>query len=145
MFWTQLKTNMSSAGSLLLSVWWVFTVTFVIFPGAFFGSKFYFLDNIAKKTSADNENAWYQLIIIIIFNVVDTIGRYTGGKFQFKKHGVVILGLTRLVFIVTTILIAINNLTGNFWDQDWVKVVNMALFAFTNGLTGTMCAILAPS
>ncbi len=44
-------------------------------------------------------------------------------------------------------MIAFN--TGPSWltgDQgDWFKLLNMALFAFTNGFCSTLCAIKSPS
>ena len=61
---------------MLLSIYGVFIITFTIFPGVFFASKFYFLDSLNEN----DEVVWYQIIMILLFNVFDTVGRYAGGK-----------------------------------------------------------------
>ena len=55
----QFKINMAQAWPMILSIWGVFTITFVVFPGAFFDSKFYFLDKIGVNQTEDDETAWY--------------------------------------------------------------------------------------
>jgi hypothetical protein len=74
-----MKLILSQAWKILLSLWGVFFITFVIFPGAFFTSKFKFLDSIGEKKGAQEETNWYQIIIILLFNIFDTVGRYLGG------------------------------------------------------------------
>ena len=60
---------------------------------------------------------------------------------------VLVLTYSRVIFIATFILIAFAEppswLFGH--DADWFKIVNMMLFAFTNGYCSTQCAIKAPS
>lgn len=52
---------------------------------------------------------------------------------------------SRFIFIATTFLVDQN--VGPAWltGSDWFKLLNMALFAFTNGYCSTQCAIKAPS
>jgi hypothetical protein len=58
-----------------------------------------------------------------------------------------ILTYGRVVFIATAFLICYN--AGPEWltgiHGDWFKILNMALFAFTNGYCSTLCAIKSPS
>lgn len=101
------------------------------------------IDNAALK------GAWSALILITVFNVLDTIGRWLAGqKFgQGSDRFVLILTSIRLIFIATFLLIALD--VSPAWlfgiDADWFKLINMILFAFTNGYCSTQCAIKAPS
>ncbi len=56
-----------------------------------------------------------------------------------------ILSYSRIIFIATTFLIDYE--VGPSWltGGDWFKLLNMALFAFTNGFVSTLCAIKSPS
>ena len=55
------------------------------------------------------------------------------------------LGLSyiRVVFIATSYLINYNTAPSWLFQADWFKLLNMALFAFTNGYCGTQCAAKA--
>jgi hypothetical protein len=57
------------------------------------------------------------------------------------------LTYSRLIFIATFILIAFSEPPSWLFgvDADWFKLVNMMLFAFTNGYCSTQSAIKAPS
>ena len=50
----------------------------------------------------------------------------------------------RTIFIVTFLLIAFEVSPGWLFRADWFKIVNFAIFAFTNGYTSTLCAVKAP-
>ena len=51
---------------------------------------------------------------------------------------VVIFGsLARSIFIVTTILIALNDGKGGFIENDGFKLINMVLFSISNGYIST--------
>jgi hypothetical protein len=94
---------MSKAGPILFSLMWVFIVTFVVFPGAFFDSHFLFM----KGDS--NEFTWYTLSIILTFNIMDTIGRKLGGMCKVSAKTVHLLSFLRSLFIASTILVAIKD------------------------------------
>jgi predicted MFS family arabinose efflux permease len=57
------------------------------------------------------------------------------------------LSYGRAIFIATFLLIAFA--TDPQWlfghNSDWFKIINMALFAFSNGYVSTLCAIKSPS
>lgn len=58
-----------------------------------------------------------------------------------------VITYSRAIFIATFLLIAFHvppeGLFGH--NADWFKIINMILFAFTNGWCSTQCAIKAPS
>lgn len=97
MIWEQLKVNFKVAYPVLLSMWWVFTVTFIIFPGTFFASHFEFMDKMKK-----DQVAWYNVTIILLFNILDTVGRKIGGFLNCPNKLIPILAFVRIVFVFTT-------------------------------------------
>mmetsp|Transcript_17769 Transcript_17769/g.30087 ORF Transcript_17769/g.30087 Transcript_17769/m.30087 type:complete len:115 (+) Transcript_17769:1179-1523(+) len=78
---------------------------------------------------------------------MDTIGRFMGGSLNEKisAKAAITMGILRLVFIPTTILIAFKSNPEWLFDGDWFKIVNMIIFALSNGFISTLCAIKAPS
>lgn len=138
-FAKQFKANFTKAWKILMSLWLVFVVTFVIFPGVFFLSHFKFMGKLDQT-----EFTWYSLTIILLFNVLDTIGRKLGGMAKVSATVVYILSIARFVFICTTILIATRENNGGVLDSDSFKMINAILFSFSNGFVSTLCAIKAP-
>ena len=92
--------------------------------------------------------SWYFLLMILIFNVTDTIGRKLGGIINIPDISVLILSLARILFIPTTVMIALNDAPSDkavgIWSQDWFKIMNICLFAFSNGYLSTQCSIKGP-
>jgi len=80
--------------------------------------------------------------MIITFNIFDTLGRFAGGKWQFvTPKTVIFLTLGRVVFIATFVLVGFNLP----FNQDWFKLLNMALFSITNGYNSTVLMGFGPS
>lgn len=130
----------------LLSISAVFFVTFMIFPAVICDTKIQFLQGIQ---STDLRIGWTMLAFIFCFNLFDTIGRWLGGQ-PFASMGdqtVLFLTYLRVVFIFTAYMVDQNFgpewLVGN--SGDWFKLLNMAVFALSNGYCSTQCAIKAPT
>jgi hypothetical protein len=100
-------------------------------------------------TGMNNYSAWFFLIMATLFNVADTVGRSMGGmpRFTVSDRTVKILSYSRVIFILTFFLIAYD--VNPQWlfgvNADWFKILNMLLFAFTNGFASTQCAVKSPS
>jgi len=131
--------NMKSAWKVLTSIWFVFFVTFIIFPGTFFDSHFEIMHNIGKT-----EFTWFTLSIILTFNVLDTIGRKLGGIIQVNIKLTYFLGIFRTVFVIIAIIVAIDDKNDSFIENDGIKITNLILFSISNGFVSTLCAIKAP-
>jgi len=58
----------------------VFFITFIVFPGVSDDQVYSFLRGLSVKDLA----AWNGILQVFIFNVFDTVGRYTGGVPKFK-------------------------------------------------------------
>jgi len=130
--------NLSTSWQILFSLGYIFIVTFIVFPGVFFNSYWSFLDNKTQR-------GWYNISIITIFNVCDTIGRKLGGKYMISSGKVIAGSLLRTVFVFTTIMIVIYDSEPTyFFEQDWFKIINLILFALSNGYISTQLCIWAP-
>ena len=117
-------------------------VTLILFPGTAADTNFNFVDNMGWPSA----EAWYQLIVVFIFNIFDTVGRYAGGMraLDLKIHTVNISSAARILFIATFLLIDFEVPPTWLFGLDWFKILNLVLFAFSNGYLGTLCAIKAP-
>jgi hypothetical protein len=78
--------------------------TFIIFPGTFYISNFKMLDGIEDE---EERASWYSIIIILLFNVFDTVGRFMGGKFHLPGKTIITMSILRIVFVASTTLIAL--------------------------------------
>ena len=125
---------------LLITLCYIFMLTFICFPGLSDDSYFDFLRTV------HNEANWYNLICLFIFNVFDLCGRYIGGCpcADINRKTVILLSVLRTFFIATFLLIAFETIPSWLFKSDWFKVLNYALFSFSNGYTGTLCAMKAP-
>ena len=92
----------------------------------------------------NNETSWFDLFMLFLFNIGDTIGRTLGGK-EFAKLGrkaTLIGSYARIIFFLT--FIPIMFASSGFFDTDVLKITNALLFAISNGYFSTLCAIAAP-
>ena len=127
-FWTQFKLNLSTSWKILFSLCYVFIATFIVFPGVFFDSNW----SIVPKSS------WYTIISILTFNILDTTGRKLGGMYMISPGKVIAGSLLRTIFVIIEILIVVDkDNSGLFFEADWFKIVNLALFSISNGYIST--------
>ena len=93
-----------------------------------------------------NEAGWYSLIVVFIYNIFDTVGRYVGGMkyFDLSIRSVNIGSFARIIFMATFLLVDFEVPPTWLFGSDWFKVTNLVLFAFTNGYFGTLGAVKAP-
>jgi len=97
------------------------------------------------KNVGDSEFTWYSLMIILTFNIMDTVGRKAGGMVTVSTWLTISLSILRVGLIASTILIALSDDDDSrFIEKDTVKIINMVVFAFSNGFVSTLCAIKAP-
>ena len=133
--------NFKSAWKVLLSLMLVFILTFIIFPGVFFDTHLVLMKNIGK-----NEFTWYSLYVITVFNVMDTVGRKMGGMLNISFECVALMSILRSIFVVVAIwIVVLGDGSTSFLASDTVQIVNLVLFAFSNGFVSTLCAIKAPA
>lgn len=115
----------------------IFIITFVIYPGVTCATNLKFLENLDPGI----KGSWNYLLLVFVFNLGDTGSRFVAGQpwANLSDKAVLILTYGRALFIATSLLIA--------WDvppswlfgvnADWFKLINMFLFAFTNGYCST--------
>ena len=84
------------------------------------------------------------IFIQVIFNLLDTIGRYAGGVPCLLLSNIVIKisAAARTLFFATFCLISFDAAT--FFTYDWFIIFNLAIFSISNGYVSTLCAVKAP-
>ena len=111
---------------MLICLAFIYFITFIVFPAAFFAPKFNFFND------DDIRDRWSGILVLSIFNVSDTIGRYLGDKINISISTIIVLSITRGLLIISTTLIA-----KNIWESDIFNIINLSLFAFSNGFLAT--------
>lgn len=81
----------------------------------------------------------------LVFNIMDTVGRYLAGKKILSCNTTITLALVRTIFFVTTLLTALHSDPGVIFRADWFRLLNLFLFSLSNGYISTMCIIIAPT
>lgn len=107
-FFKQFEVNFRSAWKVLLSLWLCFTVTFSLLPGVFLKSHFNFMSKFGK-----GEFTWYQMMVILSFNILDTIGRRMGSILRVPAPVVYLVALLRVAFVFTSIWIVTSEPSAN--------------------------------
>ena len=85
---------------MLLGIWWTFALTLSVFPETFNRSSLHFMDGVK------DEKTWYNLIVLAVFNLTDSLGRGLGGKLSLPDKAVPILSLVRIIFFPITFYIS---------------------------------------
>ena len=134
------KVNLAATDGLLVNLVLIFVITFICFPGLTNDTYFNFL---AKVRNSAN---WFNLSCLILFNLLDTIGRFCGGleSFSLGNRTLTILTWARFLYVATFLLIAFEVKPDWLFDSDWFKIINLATFAFMDGHLGTVCSFKAP-
>lgn len=114
-----------------LTVSFVFIVTFTVFPG------------VISRWVPGNRVP----MLIAVFQLLDVVGR-TAPQVEILRiqEGwiVTVLSLLRAAFVPAFILV--QRASSQAWAQEeWLQVVLMALFAFSNGYVSTLSMMLGPS
>lgn len=122
----------------------VFIITFSIFPSVMVTAPLDFIDLVPDPTL---RVSWTVLIFIFTYNIMDTSGRWFAGQSfgTLNSKAVLLLSYIRVAFIASSFLINYKTAPSWLFQADWFKLLNMALFAFTNGYCGTQCAAKATS
>jgi len=120
----------------------VFIITFTVFPSVMVTTPLDFMQQVSDPAL---RVSWSVLIFIFTYNLTDTLGRWVAGQSfgALSNKAVLLLSYIRVVFIASSFLINYKTAPSWLFQADWFKLLNMALFAFTNGYCGTQCAAKA--
>jgi len=72
-FWRKAKKNLGVTKGLLPALFCSFVITFIVFPGVVQDTSLRFL------SGNSNEESYFVLTTLTLFNILDTIGRYVAG------------------------------------------------------------------
>ena len=139
-FMESVKFSLGATQGLLYALLFVFIVTFVVFPAVTFDASLKMLKTLK------NSSGWFVLMMNTVFSIFDTVGRKMGGV-KFFDIGVTSIKVgagLRTLFIATFYLIAFQVGPSWMFVSDWFIILNMVVFAFSNGYVSTLCAVKAP-
>ena len=120
---------------------YVYVVTFVLYPGVTLATQLDFLNSLKNETS------WFILLMNTTFSIFDTFGRWLGGvqpRCDMDPLGIKLFTLGRTIFIPTSLFVALGVKGQIIFQTPYFILLNMCLFAFSNGYLTTLCAIKAP-
>ena len=140
-FAAECKHAFKSTNGMLTALCYVFMLTFVVFPGLSMAAS-----SLSFLHGKNNELAWLSLVLLSIFNVMDTLGRYLAGFkcLSISRDKTLCLSYSRTLQLGLFFLSAFE--VGPFWlfPSDAFKLVNFAFFALSNGYLSSLCSIGAP-
>lgn len=94
--------------------------TFSLFPGVIIAKPYFGLDE-----------GWSAVIIILIYNIFDTLGKFLSYlKLGYTKIIIIFCVLLRFLLFIIFIL---RIYFGNFIENDVLGIICVVLFAFSNG------------
>ena len=93
-----------------------------------------------------NEDSWFVVATLTLFNIFDTVGRYSAGVtcMTISRKATISLNYLRTIFILSFLLVSFEVGPAWLFNSDWFKLVNLTLFAFTNGWLSSLCVIKTP-
>lgn len=116
-----------------LLMWLIYVQTFLMFPGLALKKNVSFLDK-----------AWSTTLLVLTFNIFDTIGKCLSYFRQFYNLlSTSILITSRFIFFIFYILMAIYSHLPIICS-DWFKFFNMAVFSLINGYATSCVMLLTP-
>ena len=97
-------------------------------------------------SSWEDEASFFNLFTLTLFNIFDTIGRFSASVkcMKLSRKASLWLNYLRSFFLITFMLVAFEIGPEWLFCSDWFKLLNMSLFAFTNGWLSSICIILTP-
>ena len=105
--------------------------TYLLFPGMALGYRMFGLDN-----------AWNEVILLLVYNVCDAIGRYSSLlRYLYGKLVLTVLIFLRFSFIATFVVLFYDK-NFEIINNGYFAIFNMVIFAFTNGYYVTALYIL---
>lgn len=101
-----------------------YVITFTLFPGP-----------TLSKTFPSISNAWSNVVFLLVYNIGDTVGKYSGGiDGIFNKHSLIYSFFGRLVFYLPIIIMADGtDLNDELLNSLIFPFINQFLFGVTNG------------
>ena len=121
-----------------VTVWLVFTMTFMVFPGV----APYSIDFKNSWGSLHISNNWWGIVLLTVFNCFDTIGRFLPSKVQLLKGKPLFAASVLRLLLLPAFMGAALRWAG--WMDDTYAFVVMAVFSITNGYFASLAMMQGP-
>ena len=134
------RRNFLRTQGLLPALFFTFGLTLTFFPGMVQDTNLRFMEGWK------DEESLFILTTLTLYNIWDTVGRSAASWkcSQISTRWVLIGSYLRIIFVPIFFLIAFEVGPSWLFNSDWFKIVNLSIFALTNGWLSSLCAIMAP-
>lgn len=136
------ETVISTSYTKLFKRIWVYTalvfmnflITFAVFPG------------VAIATEVEGLSyPWFVVLLVATYNLFDALGRQALSYYMIGKRVLIFATCGRLLFWMTTVMIAAQVPPSGIFNSAWFIFANMAVFSFTNGYYATHHMVYGPA
>ena len=128
------RTALREAWSPALGTVFVYALTLTVFPGTVLAGGMDWITN----------PSWEVWFIVTIYNICDTISRFASPLLlRFSQRTILVLVYARVVFFVTTYLLALKIEPASVFQADWARILNTILLGLSHGFT-SIVLILVP-
>lgn len=117
-----------------LLCWLIFVQTFLMFPGV-----------SLKKTLSGISFSLGSTLLILVFNIFDTMGKYVADALPKPSPRGLIMIITFRFLMFPLFLLMIDRWRTPVISEDWFAILNMGLFAITHGFVVSNLMIGAPN
>ena len=117
----------------------VYFITFTLFPGTMLQTKFDFLDSNSSRES------WFDISMVTIYAVIDFIGRWMANCFvPFTPRSLLYFTLSRLIHIPISLMIQLACSPAWLFQSDWFRILNISIFGWTQGYNTALVMMFGP-
>jgi equilibrative nucleoside transporter 1/2/3 len=121
-----------------LAIWVCYFLTFTVFPAALSGIPYQGQLGMPFL----NKGAYWQVVLVMTFNVFDTAGRFLPGFIQVLSYKTSLPGAAGRAMFVGALIWAFEQWGGGL--PDLVMLAVLVLFSVSNGYVTTSVMMLAP-
>lgn len=125
----------------VFSLFMVFFVTFLLFPGVYLSVDY--RGDFGKSFAWMSKNGWWPVVLILNFNVFDTLSRMLAPKFTFITFKMLPIAVLVRALLIVCYFAAMNQWTSFFGDA--VYLILNTIFAFSNGLLNALSFRYTPA
>ena len=88
-------------------------------------------------------DSWKVWFIVTVYNICDTISRFASPLLlRCSQKTVHILVYSRIIFFVTTYLLALKIEPAWIFQSDWARILNTVLLALSHGFTSIVLVLV---
>ena len=127
------RVALKQAWSPALGTAFVYALTLTVFPGT----------SLAAGMDWITNPSWEVWFIVTIYNICDTISRFASPLLlRLSQRTILVLVYARVVFFVTTYLLALKIEPASIFQSDWARILNTIMLSLSHGVTSIVLVLV---